>query len=174
MTLTARVSPALAATFLCLALAGCRDEGRASGSAAAPAAPTTASASLDPRSQHDLARALTEVETSRDRSEASSGYARVRSSWVGKRYRWTVRVVEPLCRSRDACNVLPFDRTGRDRDVIQGWMPRLVLDDGAFAAIQRACTGRPRCEIAVEGTLSRLVADTENPTSVEFSQIRVL
>lgn len=173
MTMTTRVSPALAATFLCLALAGCRDESRTSRPAAAPAAPA-ASATLDPRSQHDLARALSEVETSRDRNEASGAYARVRSSWVGRRYRWTVRVIEPLCQSRDACNVLPFDRTGRDKDVVQGWMPRLVLDDGAFAAIQRACTGRPRCEIAVEGTLSRLVADTENPTSVEFSQIRVL
>jgi hypothetical protein len=171
-TTVTRRSSALAATLTAaLALAACRDEG---GSAPKPAPAQGRVASLDPRSQYDLAAALTQVETARDRADLAAGYARLRTAWVGRRYRWTVRVVGPLCRSRDACNVLPFDRAGRDRKVVQGWMPRLDLDEGAFAALQRACAGRAPCEVQVEGTLSRMIADTQNPTSLEFSQVRVL
>ena len=141
---------------------------------AAPAAKAPRTAPSDPRTQYDLARALTEVERSRDPEAVGLGYQKIRSSWIGKRYRWRVRVIEPLCRSRDACNVLPFDRAGRDRSMVHGWMPHLILDDAGFAAIQRACQGKPGCEIGIEGTLSQLTLDTENPTSLEFRDVRVL
>lgn len=157
-----------------VALAACRDSRDAAPPARKPTPSAAAAPTLDPRTQYDLARALSEVERSRDRGAAATAYARIRTSWLGHRYRWNVRVVEPLCRSRDACNVLPFDRGGSDQKIVHGWMPRLVLDDAGFAAIQRACKGAAPCRVDVEGTLSAFALDTENPTSLELSQVRVL
>ena len=160
-----------------LGLTACQ-ESRDAAPPARTATPRAASAgaapALDARTQYDLARALSEVERGRDRAGAATAYSRIRTSWLGRRYRWNVRVVEPLCRSRDACNVLPFERGSSDRKIVYGWMPRLVLDDAGFAAIQRACTGKPACRVDVEGTLSGFVLDTERPTSLELSQVRVL
>lgn len=163
---------ALAALVSTLAAsAACTDSGDdPKSSKAAP----SRRASLDPRTQYDLARALTEVEKSRDPDSVALGYHEIRTSWTGKRYRWRVRVIEPLCRSRDACNVLPFDRAGRDKAIVHGWMPQLILDDASFAAIKRSCAGVPSCEIGVEGTLSQLTLDTENPTSLQFRDVRLL
>ncbi|HTE54289.1 MAG TPA: hypothetical protein VK698_25715 [Kofleriaceae bacterium] len=144
--------------------------GRAPAAAAASSGPAT----LDSRSQYDLARALSEVERGRDRAAAATSYQKIRTAWMGRRYRWRVRVLEPLCRSRDACNVLPFDRGGRDKAIVYGWMPHLVLDDTGFAAIQRACAGKSSCQVDVEGELTAFVLDTENPTSLELSKVRVL
>jgi hypothetical protein len=187
MTMTSRIPMALACTAalallgaVALMSAGC-DAGGAGGGAAPvrakakPAAKSTAKpAVFDPRDQYELARALDEVETARDVDATASGYSRLRASWTGKRYRWRVHVIAPLCGSRDACHVLPFDRGGRDAKMVQGWMPHLVLDDTGFAAIQERCGGRDMCQIEVEGTLSQLVVDTENPTSLEFRDVRVL
>jgi hypothetical protein len=131
-------------------------------------------ASLDPRDQYELARALDQVEKGRDPEGAVAGYDQIRASWTGKRYRWTVRVVAPLCRSKDECNVLPFDRGGSDKAIVHGWMPHLVLDDGGFAAIQRACAGQQSCRLEMEATLSKMVLDTENPTSLEFDDVQIL
>lgn len=159
-----------------LSLAACKESRDAAPPARTPT-PSAAAAGptpVDPRTQYDLARALSEVERSRDRAAVPTAYARIRAAWLGHRYRWNVRVVEPLCRSRDACNVLPFDRGGGDKKIVHGWMPRLVLDDAGFAAIQRACQGVEPCRVDVEGTLSRFVLDTESPTSLELSQVRVL
>ncbi len=185
MTLTTEFIPGrgaratvLAALVSCLATsASCRDDDPAGENppAGTPAvASARAPASLDLRTQYDLARALTEVETSRDPDSVALGYHKIRTSWTGKRYRWRVRVIEPLCRSRDACNVLPFDRTGRDKNIVHGWLPHLVLDDTAFAAIRRTCAGKPACQIEMEGTLSEFLLDTEYPTSLKFRDVRVL
>ena len=165
---------ALAALVSTLAAsAACTDSGDDSRSSRA--APSGAGrASLDPRSQYDLARALAEVEKSRDPDRVALGYHEIRTSWTGKRYRWRVRVIEPLCRSRVACNVLPFDRAGRDKAIVHGWMPQLILDEASFAAIRRTCAGVPSCEIGVEGTLSQLTLDTENPTSLQFRDVNLL
>lgn len=138
------------------------------------AGPAKRPAQLDPRDQYDLARALDQVEASRDVDATASGYSRLRASWTGKRYRWRVHVIAPLCASRDACNVLPFERGGRDAKIVHGWLPHLVLDDTGFAAIQKRCGSRSMCAIEMEGTLSQLVVDTENPTSLEFRDVRVL
>jgi hypothetical protein len=157
-----------------LGLAACQESRDAAPPArkADPKAAAAGAPALDPRTQYDLARALSEA--ARDRAGAATSYARLRAAWLGHRYRWNVRVVEPLCRARDACNVLPFDRGGSDKKIVHGWMPRLVLDDAGFAAIQRACAGKPACRIGVEGTLSAFVLDPESPTSLELTQVRVL
>ncbi len=174
MTLTITRAIAVAALVSTLAAtAACTDSGDPEPRRAAPAR-AARTASLDSRSQYDLAAALTEVERSRDPDQVALGYEKIRASWTGKRYRWRVRVIEPLCRSRDACNVLPFDRAGRDKAIVHGWMPQLLLDDTSFAAIGRSCSGKPSCEIGIEGTLSELTLDTENPTSLQFRDVRVL
>jgi hypothetical protein len=173
MTLTITRAITVAALFSILAAAaGCTD----SNDEPRPAAPAAKArtAALDSRTQYDLAAALNQVESARDPDGVALGYQKIRASWTGRRYRWRVRVIEALCRSRDACNVLPFDRAGRDRAVVHGWMPQLLLDDSAFAAIARRCSGVASCEIGIEGTLSELTVDTENPTSLQFRDVRVL
>jgi len=169
MTTSIRIALALS-----LLLVACQDTSEERAAPRQAGAPGKATAALDPRTQYDLSRALNQVESVRDPDGVAIGYEKIRSAWLNRRYRWRVSVLEPLCRERDACNVLPFDRAGRDRKVVHGWMPRLVLDDTAFAAIQRACTGRSSCSIDMEGTLSDLVVDTEQPTSLEFRDVRIL
>jgi hypothetical protein len=165
-------SAALALAAVMALMSACRDaspdagQGQARRSAPPPA--------LDSRNQYDLARAMTEAERSRDPEQVALGYHKIRTSWTGKRYRWRVRIALPLCRRADACNAIPFQRAGRDKAVVHGWMPRLLLDDTGFAAIRRACTGKPSCDVDIEGTLSQLRLDTENPTSLEFRDVRVL
>lgn len=173
MTLTITRAIAVAALVsTAIASAACTDRADPEPPAAPPRPARTAA--LDPRSQYDLAAALTEVERSRDPDSVAVGYQKIRASWTGKRYRWRVRFIDALCRSRDACNVLPFDRAGRDKAVVHGWMPQLLLDEGSFAAIARSCSDKPSCEIGIEATLSGLTVDTENPTSLQFSDVRVL
>ncbi|HKE16276.1 MAG TPA: hypothetical protein VKB80_15490 [Kofleriaceae bacterium] len=177
MSTTMLRATVLGALMSCAAVtAACRDGAGSTerAASAAPARATAAAASLDPRSQYDLARALAQAEASRDPGGLAATYQKIRASWTGKRYHWRVRVLEPLCRSREECNVLPFARAGRDKAIVNGWMPHLVLDDTAFASIRRTCAGKPTCEIDMEGTLSQLSLDTEYPTSLEFSQVRVL
>ena len=175
MTLTMkRAITVTALVSIVAASAACTDSGDSEEPRRAAPAAKARTAALDARSQYDLAAALSQVESSRDPDSVALGYHKIRTSWTGKRYRWRVRVIEALCRSRDACNVLPFDRAGRDKSVVHGWMPRLLLDDSAFAAIARRCSGVASCEIGIEGTLSELTVDTENPTSLQFRDVRVL
>ena len=175
MTLTiTRAIKVAALVSILAASAACTDSGDSEEPKGAAPAAKARTAALDSRTQHDLAAALTVVESSRDPDGVALGYQKIRASWTGKRYRWRVRVIEALCRSRDACNVLPFDRAGRDRSVVHGWMPRLLLDDSAFAAIARRCSGVASCEVGIEGTMSELTVDTENPTSLQFRDVRVL
>jgi hypothetical protein len=175
MTLTiTRAITVAALVAIVAASAACTDSGDSEKPRHAAPAATARTAALDSRSQYDLAAALSQVESSRDPDNVALGYQKLRASWTGKRYRWRVRVIEALCRSRDACNVLPFARAGRDRSVVHGWMPRLLLDDSAFAAIARRCSGVASCEIGIEATLSDLTVDMENPTSLQFRDVRVL
>jgi len=183
MTLTNRILGALACMATALAFlsalafsSGCQDESGVPGStrraAAAGAKATASTSAVDPRTQFDLSRALDDVETL-DMNGMAVGYEKIRASWEGKRYRWHVRVVPALCR-REACNVLPFELADRQRGAVHGWMPGLELDETAYAAIEKSCAGQSSCPIDIEGTLSKLVVDTENPTSLEFSDVRVL
>ncbi len=169
MTLTTRIPTALALLSLLTFAAACDRDERA-GAARAGGRPVRP-ASLDPRSQYDLASDLTRVENERNLHARASGYDQVRSSWTGKRYHWRVRVLEPLCRAQESCNVLPFDRAGKDRHIVHGWMPRLDLDPAAFAAIRRTCGKHTDCAIEMEGTLARFTLDTEQPTSLEFRDV---
>ena len=126
-------------------------------------------APIDPRSPLDLARALDAVERG-DPDEAAAGYDQVVRGFQGRRYRWRLELIAPLCRE-DRCNVLAF---GGDDDVGQSWMPRLILEPGARRALLDRCAGQPRCPFELTARLARLVASTEQFTSVTLDRIELI
>jgi hypothetical protein len=114
-------------------------------------------------SQRDLAREIAEAE----RDERL--FRKVARKWNGARVTWTVDVIAALCRTREACHALPFDRLGADRAIVQGWMPRLDLDPASFAALRATCGGTSRCPVTVEATIADLVVSPEEPTSLTLA-----
>jgi hypothetical protein len=146
--------------------------------AAAPTGPAEAAAPSGPpiadtRTQYDFATALAAIEQL-PRDQAALKYPELRRDWVARRYQWKVHVVPALCASVERCNVQPFDTGGADRHIVQGWMPRLEIDEADFASIQRACTGAERCTITFRGTLTRLVLSTEEFTALGFTDVEIL
>ncbi len=126
---------------------------------------------LDGRSSYDLAAAIGEAlqEPSFTREQALD---RVRSGWRGKRYRWEVGVSSTLCRRADNCNVFPFDHARGEARIVQGWLPKLELDEVAHADLLARC-GPALCVARVEATLSGFVLSPEDPTSLTFSDVSV-
>jgi len=100
--------------------------------------------------------------------------ARVRSSWTGQRYLWEARVVPPLCRSARACVVAPFDRARLPERAQQGWLPRLELSEDGHARLERLCREESPCVVLFEGRLSDLELSMDQPTSVGFTDVRVV
>jgi len=123
--------------------------------------------------QRDLAREIAAAEKLR-KDEAELRYGAIRTSWLGKRVTWTVDVLPALCRSAESCHALPFDRTGADREIVQGWMPRLRVDGATFAALRARCAGRARCPVTVEGTIAELTLSTDEPTSLTLDRVALL
>ena len=105
--------------------------------------------------------------------EDERGYRRIARKWDGARVTWTVDVIAALCRTREACYALPFDRLGADRAIVQGWMPRLELDPAGFAALRATCGGKSRCPVTVEATIADLVVSPELPTSLVLAGARL-
>lgn len=159
-----------AAVSLLLALvAACdRDADSLDLGAARPAPDATTA--VDARSQRDLASALDRVERG-DRDAADEGYRRVVRSFQGRRYRWTVQLIAPLCRA-DRCNVLAFAGGGRG-ETGQSWMPRLELEPDQRQALLDRCAGQTSCRVEFEGRMSKLIASTEQFTSVTFDRVRI-
>jgi hypothetical protein len=161
-----------------LAWQGCKGKARNQdpGHAHDPAGPSgadRAELAVDSRSQYDLAAAIAEAERMYP-DEAEDALDRIRREWQGKRFRWKVYLVPALCPSAEGCHVVPFDRAGADRTILQGWMPRLELTPAAFAVLREQCGDRPRCDIEFEGTLSRLVLSTDDLTSLHFGDVRIM
>jgi hypothetical protein len=104
---------------------------------------------------------------------AALALAEIRRDWLGKRLRWQVYVIPALCARPDLCHVLPFDRGGRDRAVVHGWMPELHLDLQTFAAVHATCAGEPRCLVEIEATLGGLELSTEYPTALAFHDVKI-
>jgi len=127
----------------------------------------------DTRTQYDLATAIAAVEKM-PRDQAALELPELRRDWVARRYQWKVDVIPALCASVERCNVLPFDTGKTDRNITQGWMPRLELDEADFASIQRACASAERCTITFRGTLNKLVLSTEEFTALGFSDVEIL
>ncbi len=127
----------------------------------------------DGRTQRDLAGEIAEADRLR-KDEREMKYGEIRASWLGKRVRWTVDVLPALCRSPETCHALPFDRTGADRSIVQGWMPRLRLDGASFAALQAGCAGRARCPVTVDGTIEQMTLSADEPTSLTLGAVELV
>ncbi|WP_428266490.1 hypothetical protein [Haliangium sp.] len=160
--------------------AGCESQRDRSTSALAdpavserPPAAAAARVTVDARTQYQLATDIATTERMRP-DEAAVRLSEIQRDWQGKRYRWQVAVIPALCRAPQRCNVMPFDTGGTDRAIVQGWLPRLDLDDDAFAAIEHSCRGKARCRIEFEGTLSKLVLSTDAFTSLGFHDVEIL
>jgi hypothetical protein len=126
----------------------------------------------DARTQRELAAEIAGAEKLR-KDEQEIRYGEIRASWLGKRVTWTVDVLPALCRSAESCHALPFDRMGADRAIVQGWMPRLRLDGATFAALEARCTGRARCPVTVEATVSDFTLSADEPTSLALADVVV-
>jgi hypothetical protein len=123
--------------------------------------------------QYDLLKAITQAEAM-NAEKAEERYLQIRREWSGKRVHWRVFVIPQLCQSADQCHVMPFDRFGKDKKVLQGWMPKLEIDSQALAAIHKSCAQQKRCSIEFEGTLSQFTLSTEFLTNLRFSDVKIL
>ena len=135
-----------------------------------PAPPTPTTLALDARTQYDLVADIVRSEGKRD-DDADVILYEVRQSWLGKRFRWQVFYVPVLCRDAKQCHVMPFDRAGEDKRIVQGFLPRLALPESALASLRARCAGQARCAFRFEGTLSQLVLSTEHLTRLQFSDV---
>jgi hypothetical protein len=119
---------------------------------------------LTAATQADLAREI-------EQADRRGTWREVKQRWEGQRLRWTVTRQKALCRSADACNVAAFPV---QRPAQVGWLPALELTDAEMAKIAAGCGEHDQCELVVEGTLSELALSAELPTSVRFSDVRVI
>ena len=158
------IKTAALALFFALVASACEREQSSLELGAARLAPIPS----DVRSQLDLARALDAVERG-DPDLRAEGYEDIVQSFEGRRYRWTLQLIAPLCRA-DQCNVLAFDRGGRGL-VGQSWMPRLELIGDQRETLLDRCAGKSPCAFEISGRLSKLIASTEQFTSVTFDQV---
>lgn len=127
----------------------------------------------DPRTQYDLAADIKRAETAKF-DDADAVWHEVRRDYHGKRFTWTVFYSPALCAAADRCHVIPFDRTGQDKKIVQGWMPRLALSADEFARLQKTCAGKQRCQVRFTGTLHRLTLSADHMTSLSFTDVEIL
>lgn len=140
-------------------------------------APTPAATAPTPersdRDQYALAADIAGAETGPDGS-VGSALARARAEWRGRRYRWEVRFVPPLCQDADRCVVSPFDHARLAETRAPGWLPRLALDDGQHARLLALCADHRACVVTVEATLTELELSEDEPTTVTLADVRVV
>ena len=145
-----------------------------SGSAKAPVAEPAVNA-LDARSQFDLAAEIRVIEREGDDYERAHALADLSDSWEGQRYQWTVNFLSAFCPSEDGCHVVPFDRGGKDKDIVQGWSPELGITAAQWQRLSSACAKTDeQCQLTFEGTLSSFRISTEELTRLTFSDISLL
>jgi len=135
---------------------------------AAPAAPPTPRVTKD--DQYAFAAELYRVERLSS-DDAAEQMERVRMVWMNRRYTWEVLRITPLCRPPGPCMVQPFDHARSGRPILQGWLPRLELNQNAHAALARACDGVDACVFTFEGTLASLALSPDQATSLGFSDV---
>lgn len=125
----------------------------------------------DARTAYDLAHAITTATSESSLTRAES-LERVRRAWQGGRFTWEVAVQPMLCRTAEACTVLPFDHGRAEARIVQGWLPRLRLDEAQHEALMQQCGSRS-CVATIEGTLASFVLSAEDATSLRFDDVRV-
>jgi hypothetical protein len=162
----------LAATAILLA-ACTRADATEGAVEAEPMAVAATAPELDTRDQYAL---LVELEDAIGNGLDRDGnaMARVRSAWIGKRFRWEVGFVPMLCASAERCHVTPFDHGRRpDKRIRQGFMPELTLDATGFAAVQTACEQHSPCVLEIEATLGRFAFSPDEATALRFDDVDV-
>jgi len=127
-----------------------------------PAPAVTIAAPLG--SQADLAKDL-------DKAERDGSWADVKRRWQGGHVTWTVTRQRPLCATAAACNVTPFPIGGGAK---YGWLPKLSFAPSQFEKLEASCGKGVRCEVTFEGTLSELSLSPDLPTSLRFSDVKVV
>ena len=114
--------------------------------------------------QTDLAREL-------DDADRRGTWGDVRYRWQGQELEWTVTRHQVLCRTEGLCNVAAFPIAhGAQR----GWMPGLTFAPGEFAKLEAACGSNEHCDVVIAGTLAKLDATGDMPTSVRLSNVRLI
>lgn len=120
----------------------------------------------------DLSHATqTDLATELDQAERRGTWREVRRRWEGQRLHWTVTRHHDLCGAPTACNVAAFPV---QQPAQHGWLPELSFAPGEFEKLSTACGTAERCELQIEGTLSRLELSGDLPTSVHFDRVRVV
>ena len=136
---------------------------------------TPGQATIDHRSQFDLAAAIRLVEHVRNDEDRASAFSELSRSWQGSRYRWTVSFLSAFCPNASGCHVVPFERGGKDKDIVQGWSPQLEISDSQWERLAGACAQRQTpCRVTFAGTLSEFRISTEELTRLTFTDISLL
>lgn len=117
-----------------------------------------------PATQADLAREL-------DDADRRGTQAAVKQHWQGLELHWTVTRQRLLCPSADACHVAPF---AIQRPAKHGWMPELAFAPGEFQKVTSSCGAAEQCELELEFKLDELNVSADMPTSLKFSDVRVV
>src|SRR5262245_36934827 len=125
-------------------------------------APAVAAAPLG--TQVDLAKDL-------DKAEHDGSWADVKHRWQGGHVTWTVTRQRPLCKTAQSCNVTRFPNGGGPK---YGCLPRLELTPAQFEKLDTSCGKAERCELTFEGTLSELTVSPDLPTSLRFTNVKVV
>lgn len=144
-----------------LGLCACRSRDTSVSPASTKSAPKPV---LAHATQMDLARELEDA-------DRKGTWPDVRARWQGQRLHWTVTRQRSLCRSFDACHVAPF---AISRPAKVGWLPALQLTASEYQKLERGCGDAEQCSVDFEGTLAVLDVSADLPTSLKFSDVRIL
>lgn len=126
-----------------------------------PPAPAVAAAL---GTQADLAKDL-------DKAERDGSWSDIKHRWQGGHVTWTVTRQRPLCLTADRCNVTPFPIGPGAK---YGWLPQLTFAPSQFEKLEASCGTSDRCELTFEGTLSELAVSPDLPTSLRFTDVKVV
>ena len=167
----ARIRRVLVVLAACVALVACARAGEEP-VAKAPGAPKSIPVA-DGADPYALLADIRDAHAA-DRDSRAARLDDVSRTWRGKRVRWELGLLGPLCPSASGCVALPFDQARLDEPSGQGWLPRLELAPEEHARIGAACEEQPLCVVAVEATVSRVRLSTELPTAVTLAEVRML
>lgn len=139
--------------------------------AKAPSAPAT----IDTRTQHDLAAEIRLAERHGDEDERAFQFSSLAESWQGQRFRWTTYYLSAFCPNEDGCHVVPFNRGGEDKDIVQGWSPQLKLSQEQWKQLSTECSkAEGQCRVTFEATLSKFRISTEELTRLTFADVSLV
>ncbi len=132
-------------------------------------------ATIDTRTQHDLAAEIRLAERHSDEDERAFQFSALAESWQGQRFRWTTFYVSAFCPNEEGCHVVPFNRGGEDKDIVQGWSPQLKLSQEQWKQLSTQCaTAEGQCRVTFEATLSKFRISTEELTRLTFADVSLV